>query len=56
MISYMLTETPSKIHVDARSGNEFNERNVAADNPNSLAIFFTQEIHTCNEAVYMRHL
>ena len=43
MISYMLTETPSKICVDARSGNEFNERNVAADNPNSLASFLLRK-------------
>ena len=30
--------------------NEFNEKNVAADNPNSLASVVTQEIHIDNKA------
>ena len=39
--------------LDITSGNEFNE-NVATDYPNGLAIVFTQEINSDNEASKFR--
>ena len=32
------------------SGNKFNKKNIAADDPNCLAGVVIQEIHTDNEA------
>ena len=42
----ILTETSNKSCLDATSEKEFNENNVAADNPNGLASLVTQEIHS----------
>ena len=36
----------NKSCLDATSEKEFNENNVAADNPNGLASLVTQEIHS----------
>ena len=41
-----MTETPNKRCLYATSEKEFNENNVATDNPNGLVSLVTQEIHS----------
>ena len=36
---------PDESCLEATSGNKFNEKHVAANDPNSLASVVTQEIH-----------
>ena len=45
----ILVKTPSDNCLDVMSGNKFNEKDVAANNPNGLASVVTQEIHTDSE-------
>ena len=45
----ILVKTPSDNCLDVMSGNKFNEKDVAANNPNGLASVVTQEIHTHSE-------
>ena len=44
-----MVKTPSDNCLDVMSGNKFNEKDVAAKNPNGLASVVTQEIHTDSE-------
>ena len=46
----ILVKTPSDNCLDVMSWNKFNEKDVAANNPNGLASVVTQEIHTINKA------
>ena len=48
-INDILVETSSKSCLYATNGNEFNEKNVAAEDFNGLASVVTQEICTDNE-------
>ena len=51
----ILVEMRRESCLEPKSGNKFNEMNVAADDHNGLAIVVTQEIHKDNKAGNFGH-